>query len=261
MSLNICTLASGSKGNCIYISDGKTSVLIDAGISLRTLKQRAKENNINLSSVSAVISTHCHTDHCSGIRTFMDGFKIPSFVHIEGLTALSEKTNVTRLRLSTFTQDFSIGSLQIQPLKLNHDVPHCSGFIINNGESSVGAVMDLGEIDNNIISALKGVKTLIIESNHDEHMLKTGRYPYHLKRRILSNSGHLSNDMCAGACLELIKSGTKNILLAHLSEENNLPELAFSALTEKLLSCGFQEGKDYHAEVALQHKTSKMIVG
>lgn len=251
-------LASGSKGNCIYISDGKTSLLTDIGLCYRDLKTRAQQAEIELGNISAVLNTHCHSDHCKGIRTFVKRHDVPVYSHSAGADALKACTGLEEENITVFEKNFSIGGINVEAFSLPHDAPHCSGFSFMSGNSRISIATDLGAAGNDTLENMYGSGLAVIESNHDTDMLVNGRYPFPLKRRIMSKLGHLSNADCTAAAAKLLENGTKNFILAHLSEENNLPELAFASLTD-YLDVYAKEGRDYFASVAYQYKISKMF--
>jgi len=259
MSLKICMLASGSKGNCTYLSDDKTSILIDIGLPYKTLAQRAKYNNINLSGISAVITTHCHTDHCCGLLSFTKKHDIPLYSHQKGVEHLAYKTGLDQSRISPFNKDFNIGSLTVTPFMLPHDAPGCCGYSITSGSGKISIATDLGKAQDDVLQSIYGSDIAVMECNHDIQMLIEGRYPPALKKRILSDLGHLSNNQCAAAVRRLIEKGTRKFILAHLSQENNLPELAYNCLTQYLNESCITEGRDYSVTIAYQQKTTHII--
>lgn len=259
MSLKICMLASGSKGNCTYISDGETAIFTDIGLCYRDLSGRAEKAGIDLSKVSAVINTHCHSDHCKGIKTFINRYNVPVYSHSDGSQSLINFAGLEKNNITEFNGSFNVGGISVTPFSLSHDAPHCCGFSFVSGGSKISLATDLGMIDENVLPNMYESSLVILESNHDTDMLKYGRYPEYLKKRILSDKGHLSNSDCGIAVKKLFDRGTKNFILAHLSEENNLPELAFSSLTDYLGSYSVKEGKDYNATIAYQYKVSKIF--
>jgi len=173
--------------------------------------------------------THDHTDHVSGVGKLIEKYK-----------AIVKRD----------TQDFTVGDLLVSPFKVPHDV-ECYGFSVHHQKSKISVLTDLGEITNETLKKISDSDIVVIESNHDERMVReNSRYPNHLKNRILSSRGHLSNQDCAKACLFLAQSGVKQIILAHLSENNNYPELAFRTVVDHLYQNGIIEGEDVRVEVA-----------
>jgi phosphoribosyl 1,2-cyclic phosphodiesterase len=258
VSFKICLLASGSKGNCAYVSDGKTSILIDIGLPYSTLRQMAQKSDIDLSGVSAVVSTHCHIDHCRGMAVFARKHDIPVYAHGDGAELLALKTGLKKSGIIPFNKDFTVGSLALSPFLLPHDAPACCGFSVYGGGKKLSIATDLGSAEN-VLENMYGSDLAVIECNHDVNMLLEGRYPPALKRRIMSELGHLSNDDCAVSVKTLAEKGTKNFILAHLSEENNLPELAYFCVTRHLSVCGIAEGRDYRLTIAYQRKSTHII--
>lgn len=258
-SLKVCMLASGSKGNCTYITDGNTALLIDLGLSCRALYNVADKANINLNNVSAIINTHNHSDHCKGIKTYIKKNKIPVYSHNKGIKYLAKYAGIEEQNICGFENSFFIGSLNITPFLLPHDAPVCCGFSIDNGKCKISIATDLGKAENKTLDFFNDSNLCIIESNHDINMLKNGNYPLCLKQRIMSKYGHLSNDDAAVAIEKITNKGCKNFLLAHLSEQNNLPEIAFTSVTNHLKSKGKTEGKDYNLSIATQTKPTKIF--
>jgi len=257
--IKLCVLASGSKGNCTYISDGKTSVLVDIGLSYKTLNFAATQAEIDLNSVSAILNTHNHTDHCKGIKTFLNKHDIPVFSHNAGRLPLAKTTGINENKIKGFDKSFNIGTFTVKPFLVSHDAPICCGYSINNGISKVCIATDLGKTDDTILENFYKSDICVIESNHDIQMLKNSSYPYCLKKRILSEYGHLSNEDAAIAIEKIVNKGSKNFILAHLSEENNLPELAFSCISDYLNKRNIKEGRECNIAVASQYKSTKMF--
>ena len=222
MSLSLCCIASGSKGNCTFVTDGDTRIVIDLGIP-------ATRAEASLSALGAyadcdIIVTHSHTDHINGIKTFYKRHP-GARVHCqrESARAVTSYTGVTPIIEG---REFYIGNIRVSAIPVPHDVP-CFGYVFDCDGKRAAIVTDIGEVEDNALSALSGVDLLVIEANHDTDLLKQSiKYPPQLKARIASKHGHLSNADCAAACAFLATSGVKNFVLAHLSEENNSPSLA-----------------------------------
>lgn len=256
---SVCTLASSSKGNAIYLRFGDDELLIDAGISAKRLKDALISLDTDISRIKGIFITHEHSDHVAGLETLSKKYKIP--VHF---TEPSAKAYL-RGEKSRFTADASIihpllytekiGSVSVSSFVTSHDSAASVGYTVTDGtqEHTVAIATDLGYITDEVSDALMGIPNVILESNHDENMLLCGSYPYELKRRILSNHGHLSNETAAAFAKRLADAGTRRILLAHLSEENNLPELAYhSAL------CALN-GADVELSVASPREITRLI--
>jgi len=237
MSLSITTLSSSSKGNSIFIGSQTTSLLIDCGIPLSRVEKSLKVLGRSTDNLNLTI-THDHSDHISGVRQ------------------LIEKCKAT---LTRDTQDFTVGDLLISPFKVPHDI-ECYGYSVHNKKAKISVLTDLGEVSVETLKRISDSDIVVIEANHDERMLQNNPfYPTFLKKRILSPFGHLSNRDCAKACLTLAQSGVKQIILAHLSESNNHPELAYQTVVDYLYSHGIVEGEDVKIEVAGANKMSGLF--
>lgn len=222
-SFEICTLASGSKGNCTYIRSGNTALIVDEGLSVKELKCRAATRGIDLSSVSAVLVTHEHNDHIKGIEQFSCVFGAKVYMPLMCYDALRSRGEIVSRyeHIDGFEAGFNVGDIRIEPFRLPHDARYTVGYRLSDGKNDIAIATDLGYVSDNTLSRLSGCKAVIIESNHDRLMLEKGRYPFPLKMRIAGKTGHLSNDDSAAIASQLVASGTERILLAHLSEDNN----------------------------------------
>lgn len=251
--MKVCTLASSSKGNCILVFTENTKILIDLGVTVSYVEEKLQKLNIQPSEIDAILNTHEHIDHTKNIGAFMRKYGTMLYCHIDGYDKLLPKLGkVNPDQILCFESlPFRIGDFVIRAFKLPHDASSCVGFTFEENGNRFSIATDLGHIDDNIIDNLKGSKLVILESNHDEKMLSQNpKYPYLLKQRILGKSGHLSNKLCAEAILKLVGSGVKQVLLAHLSEENNTPELAYSTICEYLGRFGIIEGTHIKIDVA-----------
>ncbi|MBR5452867.1 MAG: MBL fold metallo-hydrolase, partial [Clostridia bacterium] len=194
----------------------------------------------NIRDISAIFVTHEHSDHISALEIISKKYHIP--VHIteasaaKGVLPMSHLSSVARLHTPIYSE--TVGELTVTSFLLSHDSNMCVGYRIDSEDDSVGILTDTGYISETALSAVSGCKTVVLEANHDVKMLKEGRYTYTLKERILSKIGHLSNDACADAAVQLCRCGAEKILLAHLSEENNLPELAMATVERALAGAG-----------------------
>lgn len=257
--MKIVTLASSSKGNCILVYNEDTKILVDIGISISELETKLNMLGISPHEITAILNTHEHIDHTKNIGAFMRKYRAPLYCHVDGFDKL-----VTKLGRVNFDEilrfvdmPFKIGDIFIRAFKVPHDAESCVGFTFSDDYNRVSIATDLGHFDDEIISNLIGSKVVVLESNHDEQMLlKNPNYSYYLKQRILGKSGHLSNKLCAEAILKLVGTGTKQVLLAHLSEENNTPELAYNTVCSILYEYGIIEGRHINIDVAPAHDLS-----
>lgn len=255
--MKICNLASGSKGNCTYIQSNGTSILIDDGLSTKDLLTRARSVDLDLSKISAIVVTHEHTDHIKGVQSLSKLLDVPVYIH--NLSLDNCKVWNAKLCNCNMDLDFEIGNLQLSPFRLPHDSAYNQGYVVSDGKSTFAIATDLGVVQENVAQKLARAQCVMLESNHDILLLKNGAYPYPLKQRILSANGHLSNIDCAETAVRLVQSGLKNLLLSHLSEDNNTPELAFEQTRDTLKKNNIVEGKDVVVEVASQYKPSRII--
>jgi len=233
--LSVCMLASGSKGNSIFISDGTASVLVDAGLSGSEIERRLKSKGISPKSLNALIVSHEHADHIKGVGILSRRFGIPVFISRKTRQSgayLMGKLNDSLIHHFECGSDFNIGSLKIRPFSLSHDAEDPAGFTLSQNGTKIGIATDLGIATSMVKHHLKGCSMLIIEANHDPDMLINGPYPWPLKQRIRNRTGHLSNEESRELLGEIQDDRLSHVILAHLSETNNTPELASRVVGE-----------------------------
>ena len=225
--MKVITFASGSSGNCTLVQDGGTNLLIDAGISMKRIRQALSRQGLRPEDVQGILITHEHKDHISGL---------PMMVKYHGLPVFAPRTVANRilwsvrgvdeyLRPIATEEPFVLGNLRVTAFSTSHDTQQSVGYRIE-GSARLGYCTDTGCVTVGMRQYLNGCEAVVLESNHDVDMLRTGPYPWPLKQRVLSDRGHLSNDGCAAFACQLAESGTKKLVLAHLSRENNRPSVA-----------------------------------
>jgi phosphoribosyl 1,2-cyclic phosphodiesterase len=224
--MQISVLASGSSGNCTYIESGESKILIDAGISMRRIKKNLVNHGIDLSEINGVFVTHEHTDHVYALPQ-LSKQNIPIFMNRATLNSLEFPIQSTII-----PPVYKFRDLIIKQEPVSHDATDPVGYVIKENGTSVGVFTDLGKIDDNIRKAVAQATCLVMESNHDLDMVMKGPYPYHLKQRILSEKGHLSNIEASLLIKENASPSLKNVFLSHISLNNNTPELAYRTFTE-----------------------------
>lgn len=237
--LKLIPLFSSSKGNCTYIENDTTSLLVDIGISCKRLVNKLNEFNINPESIEGILITHEHSDHIKGIKVFANKYHIPVYSTEKTWQYLETNLSLPQELIRTFVPNytFKIGDIKVQPFNIPHDAIDPCGFSFYSGNEKVTVATDLGCVNDYLISNMMQSNSILLESNHDVNMLKTGPYPWSLKQRIIGNYGHLSNETSAKVVEILAKNGTKNFFLGHLSEDNNFPELAKETIYSHLKMC------------------------
>ena len=230
--MKISVLASGSKGNNSYIETTNTKVLVDLGMTCLYVETKLKSLNINPKEIDAIILTHTHVDHINGLRVFTKKYNTKVYLTEKMLKDIQQIFDLQNYEI--IDKDFSINDLDIEVFKTSHDASDSNGYIFKNNNKSIVYITDTGYLNRKYKEKLTNKNIYIMESNHDIKMLQNGKYPYHLKQRILSDRGHLSNEMSAKYLVEYMGKDTKNIVLIHLSHENNDPEIALSTLKNKL---------------------------
>lgn len=235
------TLASGSEGNCLLVTDGATNLLVDAGISTRRIKTALGQLGLSIDDLSAILITHEHTDHVCGLATLVKHHDVPIYASAPTARQLTYRIAGidSQLRQVNAEDTFPIGTLTVHVFATSHDAACSVDYRVDSRAGSVGVLTDTGYVTDSALSALQGVDLLVLESNHDVEWLRSGPYPYSLKERILSNAGHLSNDTAAAFAVRMAQYGTQEIVLAHLSKENNTPVRALDTVQCALRAAGF----------------------
>ena len=244
-------LCSGSSGNCTYIGTKTEGILVDAGATAKTILAALSEIGVEPGAVRAVLVTHDHNDHIKGLRVLTKRLRVPVCSTVETLEGIIDTGNLTpgaeTLELSSRME---LAGMEVVPFDTPHDVAHSVGFRIQAGERAIGYATDLGAVTPEIWQGLLGADLVLIESNYEPRLLAISSYPYYLRRRIASDHGHLSNPECADTVRRLAQTGTARFVLAHLSRENNTPDLAACAARGALAEAGMEERRDYLLTVA-----------
>lgn len=258
----ICPLFSSSSGNATYIGDSSGGILIDAGNNAKQIRLALSEIGVDEASIQAVFVTHEHSDHVCGLRVFCSQNHIPVYTSEGTFRALEQKGILSDKYFSyIFNGKVSVGTMEIQSFHTSHDSNESYGFTIKTAdERKISLLTDTGTITEESRKAVKGSDLVLLESNHEISMLQNGPYPYPLKKRILSDTGHLSNQICSEFAKELVESGTTRIILSHLSRENNHPDLAFETTASALQEIGAESGRDFVLKVASPRTDGQVIV-
>lgn len=255
--MRVCPLASGSKGNCTFIESENKRILIDAGLSGKMTAERLEEIEIPIDTIDGVFITHEHSDHIGGAGVLSRKFGIPVYIHPETYKARTKVFRGTE-KIRYFEEQIKLGDMIIDPIELSHDAAHPVAFKVSSEDQHVGVVTDLGIATQLVRFKMQNCNVLILEMNHDIKMLqRSTKYPWEVKQRILSNYGHLSNEAGAELFNELVTPNTSHVFLAHLSEENNHPNLAKEVLLE--VNRDNELLKNINVDIARQTIVSELI--
>lgn len=262
--MRVMTIASGSSGNCIYVGDDNTHILIDTGISRKRVEEGLRLLDLSLNDIDGILVTHEHSDHISGLGVVERKSATPVYATWGTIKGI-QNTNLGKLPEGIFNtiecdREFKIGTLSVKAAATSHDALSPCAFRVEAGDKSFDLVTDLGKYDDYIVDRFAGVNCMVLEANHDIRMLETGPYPYPLKQRILGEKGHLSNEAAGHLIDRLLGSQVQEILLGHLSKENNYPDLAYETVkTEIDMSHSEYRSSDFKIEVAGRDKPSHII--
>ena len=264
--MKLCSIASGSSGNCIFVGSDHTSVLIDAGISGKRIEFGLNDVDRTTSDMDALLITHEHSDHIKGLGVVIRKYHIPVYATAGTIRAIREADSIGKIPEGSFHEiypdkDTLIGDLIVHPFRISHDAAEPVGYRIRHKESKVAVATDMGQYDDYIINNLSGLDALLLEANHDINMLQVGKYPYYLKQRILSNQGHLSNESAGRLLCHLLHDNMKKILLGHLSRENNYEALAYETVCSEItFGDNPYKAGDFDISVASRDSVSKMAL-
>lgn len=241
---NFCSLYSGSSGNSLFVQTDNTKILVDAGESAKKIETALNSIDVNINDIDAVIVTHEHSDHIKGLTTISKKFDIPIYANKETWDAMPQVGEKTKNQnLFNINEKFEIGDLKIIPFSIPHDAANPCGFNIFYNNQKISIATDIGHIDKKIIKNLEESSFILLESNYDPNILSYSKYPYSLKQRIAGPNGHLSNEAAGKTVSYLLNFGLKNVMLGHLSKENNFPELAYKTVIDELYANNFDENK------------------
>lgn len=238
--MKICNLASGSTGNCTYISTDKYKILIDLGKTKKYLVDKLNSIDVNYQDIDYVFLTHTHDDHTSAIKTFLKKHKAKLVITQKMFMELKE---IDDLNIIVYEDDPQIEGLDIKSFRMSHDTGDTRAFVITENNASLVYITDTGYVNSRYFKSFKGKTAYFIESNHDIEMLTHGPYPEWLQKRVLSDVGHLSNKFAGIYLSKLIDENTKNVLLLHLSEKNNSEECALQTVTGSLSDINFESSR------------------
>ena len=264
--MELFSIASGSGGNCICVGNDTHHVLIDCGISGKRIEEGLNRMDHSAREMDGVLITHEHSDHIAGLGVIARRYGLPIYATRGTIGQIKCTKQVGAIDEGLFheiraNQDFSIGSLTIHPIEVSHDAAEPVAYVLRDAHSGVGVLTDLGVYSDYIIENMKGLDAVLLEANHDRRMLEAGPYPYPLKRRILGERGHLSNELSGQLLGRILHDGMKRILLGHLSKENNYEELCLETVgLEVTMGDNPYKAKDFSIQVAARDGISERIL-
>lgn len=263
--MRMCSIASGSSGNCIYVGSDTTHLLVDVGISGKRTESGLESLGICGKDLDGILITHEHMDHISGLGVLARKYEVPLYATRGTIEAIRQMKNMGNIDEELWVevqadQRFTIKDLTVNPMRISHDAAQPVGYRISYGSKKTAICTDLGAYDDYTVECLKGLDAILIEANHDVNMLQVGPYPYYLKQRILGSRGHLSNENSGRLLSRILHDHLRYISLGHLSKENNLPELAYEAVRMEItLGDNPYKAEDFHIQVAQRSEVSPVM--
>lgn len=263
--MRLCSIASGSSGNCVYVGSDTTHLLMDVGISGKRTEAGLAELGLTMKDIDAICITHEHADHISGLGVLLRKYEVPVYATRGTLEAIRNTPSLGKIDESLFRvvapdERCTIKDISIYPVRTSHDAADPVAYRVDYDGRRIGLVTDLGCYNDYTVECLRNLDLLYLEANHDVHMLQVGPYPYYLKQRILGERGHLSNEAAGKLLSRLLHDNMQAIVLGHLSKENNLPELAYESVrVEVTMSDTAYKGTDFPLYVAKRDEVSKVI--
>lgn len=263
--MRLCSIASGSSGNCIYVGSDCAHVLVDVGISGKRIEQGLNALDLTGRDIDGILITHEHSDHIKGLGVLARKYEIPIYTTGGTVDAMMRSGSLGKIPADIFREiredePFSIKDLTVNPFTIPHDAAQPVGYRLSCGCQSVGIATDLGKYNDYIVENLQNLDAVLLEANHDIRMLQVGRYPYYLKQRILGDRGHLSNENAGQLLCRILHDNLKAVFLGHLSKENNYEELAYETVcSEVTLGDNPYKSGDFHIEVAKRDYISEAV--
>ena len=263
--MRLCSIASGSSVICIYVGSDCAHVLIDAGISGKRMEAGLNSLELTGRDIDGILVTHEHSDHIKGLGVIARRYGIPIYTTGGTADAIMRSGSLGKIPEGLFRevkpdQEVRIKDLTVEPFSISHDAANPVGYRVNHGGQSMAVATDLGVYGTYTVEHLKNLDVLLLEANHDIHMLEVGTYPYYLKQRILGERGHLSNEMAGQLLCQVLHDNMKRILLGHLSRENNYPALAYETVcAEVTMGDNPYKSGDFHISVAKRDTVGELI--
>ena len=263
--MELCSIASGSSGNCICVGSDTCHLLVDAGISGKRIEEGLMSLELKAEEMQGILVTHEHMDHIAGLGVLARRYGLPMYATAGTIAAIQEARTVGKIDGSLFHTvepgvEFTIGDITIEPIPVSHDAADPVAYKFSQPRKAMAVITDLGPYDESLVEKLKGLDALLLEANHDVHMLQVGSYPYPLKQRILGDRGHLSNELSGRLLGEVLNDGFKAVILGHLSKENNYAQLAYETVRlEVTMGENPYRGDDFPMYVANRDVPSQRV--
>lgn len=263
--MRLCSIASGSSGNCIYVGSQATHLLVDVGISGRKAENGLHNLGLTARDLDGILITHEHADHIAGIGVMARKYELPIYATQGTIEAIKNNSTVGAIEEELFVpikadKKLTIKDIAINPMKISHDAAEPVAYRFSYGRKKVAVCTDLGVFNDYTVECLRGMDALLLEANHDVNMLQVGPYPYYLKQRILGDRGHLSNENSGRLLSRILHDKLQAVVLGHLSKDNNLPELAYEAVRMEItLGENPYKGDDFKIQVANRSDVSEIV--
>ena len=263
--MRLCSIASGSSGNCVYVGSETTHLLMDVGISGKRTEAGLQELGLKMSDIDGIFITHEHADHINGLGVLARKYGVPIYGTKGTIEAIRQTRSLGKIDDELFRyikadEKCRVKDVTIYPIRTSHDAAESVAYRISHDRQKMAIITDLGCYNDYTVECLKGLDVLYLEANHDIHMLQVGPYPYYLKQRILGERGHLSNEAAGRLLSRVLHDGMRAIVLGHLSQENNLPELAYESVRVEVTMADVPySGNDFPMYVAKRDEVSQMI--
>lgn len=263
--MRLCSIASGSSGNCIYVGSENTHLLVDTGISRKRIEEGLHSLEIKGEELDGILITHEHADHIQGLGVFSRKYQIPIYATPGTLRGIKSYKGLGKMPEGLYREikvdsNFTLGDIEVHPFAISHDANEPSGYRFEHGEKKIAVATDLGKYDAYTVEKLKDLNAILLESNHDLHMLEVGPYPYYLKQRVMGDRGHLSNELSGRLLCDILHGNLQNVVLGHLSKENNYAELAYETVKlEVTLGNNPYKGDEIPISVAKRDGVSEVI--
>jgi phosphoribosyl 1,2-cyclic phosphodiesterase len=263
--MRMCSIASGSSGNCIYIGTDNTHLLVDVGISCKKTVAGLNQLGVSGKDLDGILITHEHSDHINGLGVMCRKFGIPIYATKGTIEAIKNVSSLGAMDETLFNEitadeEFDLKDITVNPMTISHDAAQPVAYRFKHGNKHMAVATDLGTYNDYTIDCLQGMDALLLEANHDVKMLQVGPYPYVLKQRILGNKGHLSNELSGRLLSQLLHDGLKTVFLGHLSRENNMEELAYETVRLEIsMADNPYKADDFPIYVASRSEISKLV--